>query len=115
MKFVAFKYILFTIIAICLIKKSYQIFFVLDPNETRCMSRKVPEKSTFSGVYFVSGEDETGNVAVIKNPNGDVIWNANSHKNGSFSLYVENEGNLFFYFSINKKRIKFYLKNLTKT
>jgi len=93
MKFAAFKYILFSLISICLIKKSYQIFFVLDPYESRCFSKRVPSKSNFSGVYFVSGEDETGNIAVIKNPNGDIIWNANSHKNGSFSLYVENEGN----------------------
>jgi uncharacterized Fe-S cluster-containing protein len=92
MKFAAFKYVFFTLISICLIKKSYQIFFVLDPYESRCISRHVPNKSTFSGVYFVSGEEETGNIAVIKSPNGDIIWTANSHKNGSYSLYVENEG-----------------------
>lgn len=95
MKFAAFKYIFLTLISICLIKKSYQVFFVLDPYESRCISKRVQSKSTFSGVYYVSGEDETGNVAVIKNPNGDIIWNANSHKNGSFSLYVDNEGKTY--------------------
>lgn len=92
MKFAAFKYVFITLISICLIKKSFQIFFVLDPYESRCISKRVHDKSTFSGVYFVSGEDETGNVAVIKNTQGEIIWNANSHKNGSFNLYVENEG-----------------------
>lgn len=95
MKIKTFKYILFSLVTLCLIKKTYQIFFVLDPYESRCISKLIPEKSTFSGVYFVSGEDETGNIAVIKNPNNDIIWNANSHKNGSFSVNVEKEGKFF--------------------
>lgn len=93
MKNKTFKFLLFLVILVCLIRKSYEVFFVLDPYESRCISKKIHEKSNFSGLYFVSGEDETGNIAVIKNPLRETIWSANSHKSGSFNLYVEREGN----------------------
>ncbi len=92
MKLSALKYVLLTIIAICLIKKSYQIFFVLDPYESKCVSKLVHANSVFSGVFFVSGEDESGTNAEIRNPQGNVVWSVKSYKNASFNLQVEKEG-----------------------
>ena len=88
------KYLIFLILALCLINKSYQVFYILDPHETRCISKLILENSIFSGAYFVSGETESNNSAVIKNSQGEIIWKDNGHTNGSFNLSVEKEGKL---------------------
>ena len=102
-------YMIFLILAFCLIKKSYQIFYILDPHETRCISKLILENSTFSGAYFVSGESEQNNNAVIKNPNKEIIWKDNGHSNGSFSLEVQKEGKIFNIFTL---KISFHKKKL---
>ena len=94
MKNKTMKYLLFLILALCLINKSLQIFYVLDPYETRCISKLIFENSTFSGTYFASGEYETSNSAVIKNPQNEIVWKDNGHSNASFNLQVEKEGKI---------------------
>ena len=93
MKTKKLEYLLFLIISIILINNTNQIYFVLEPYENICMSKNLLEKSIFSGFYFISGEEETGNMAIIKNPENHIIWNTNSQKSGSFNLQIEKGGN----------------------
>lgn len=95
MKNNAQNYLIFLILLFCLINKSYQIFYILDPQELRCISKLIMSDSTFSGTYFVSGEEEESNKVVVKDPKGDVIWEDDGHSSGSFSLEVKDEGNIF--------------------
>jgi hypothetical protein len=74
------------------INYSHQIFFILDPFDTRCVSKEFAARSSFTGVYFISGEKEESNKAYITDNNNHVIWSLNNQKNGSFNLYVEEEG-----------------------
>jgi hypothetical protein len=71
-----------------------QVFFILDPLETRCISKEMVEKTSFGGVYFISGENEEGNRAFIKNNENQNIWENIGQKNGSFNLIVERAGNI---------------------
>jgi hypothetical protein len=81
---------IFSIALFCILfENSLQIFFVLDPFEQRCISKEMQEKSNFSGVYFISGEREDGNKAMIKNSRGQIIWENHAQKSGSFNLYVQ--------------------------
>jgi hypothetical protein len=86
------KFILFFLITISSINKTHQIYFVLDPYETRCISKMIKEKSTFSGSYYASGEYELMNSATIKNSNNEIIWRDENHSSASFNLSVEKEG-----------------------
>ena len=92
MKNTPFHYMIFLILAFCLINKTYQIIYILDPYETRCISKNIQSNSTFSGSYYVSGESEANNNAVIKDGSGSIIWKDNGHSNGSFNLEIKYEG-----------------------
>jgi hypothetical protein len=59
------------------ISPATSIFFILDPQENRCMSREMPEKSIFSGVFYVSGEREEDNNKV-KRTFEDILRRAKS-------------------------------------
>lgn len=49
--------------------------------------------SSFSGVYYISGEKEEGNRAsIIKNKGSATIWEANAQRNGSFNLVINEDG-----------------------
>jgi len=50
------------------------------------------EKTNFSGVYFVSGEREEGNKAIIKNANNQILWESTGQKTGTFNLSVIQSG-----------------------
>jgi hypothetical protein len=91
------------------INYSNQIFFILDPFEQRCISREMTQKSSFGGVYFISGEKEEGNRAYIKDSNNLIIWENKEQKNGSFNLVVEKEGRLIIYLEYNINRCIFTL------
>lgn len=73
-----------------------EIFMILDPYETRCISRDMLLKSSFAGLYYISGEMEEGNKAYIKDNNNQIIWNADGQKNGSFNLIIELPGIFIF-------------------
>jgi hypothetical protein len=74
------------------ITPAHGIFFILESFETRCMSKEMPEKSIFSGVYFISGEREEGNKAYIMNERGSILWQAMEQKNANFHLDVAQAG-----------------------
>ena len=95
MKISKTKFLITFLSIFTLFKYTYQIFYILDPKESRCISKKLQEKSNFSGNYFVTGETELKNNAIIKNPKGEIIWKDDGHSNGSFNLQVDNEGNCF--------------------
>jgi hypothetical protein len=82
------KRMIFFILIASMIQNSLQIFFVLDPYEQRCVSKNMFEKTSFSGVYFISGEKEEGNKVQIKNASGQVLWDAYGQKTGSFNLNI---------------------------
>lgn len=86
------KYILFFLITISSINKTHQIYFVLDPYETRCISKTIKEKSTFSGSYYGSGQNENNNIATIKNSSNEIVWKSENHNSSSFNFSVEKEG-----------------------
>ncbi len=79
------------IILICT-KMTNSIFFILDPFEQRCISRDMKEKSHFSGVFFISGEQENGNKAMIRDSNNHVLWQAEGQKNAKFNYEIVNSG-----------------------
>jgi hypothetical protein len=95
MKNIAFHHMIFLILSFCLINKSYQVFYILDPLETRCISKLIPSNSTFSGSFYISGEFELNNNAAIKNNEGVVLWKQNGRSNGSFNLAIEHEGKIY--------------------
>jgi hypothetical protein len=90
MKNIFFFKFLFLIV---MINYSSQIFFILDPFDTRCISKEFVARSSFTGVYFISGEKEESNRAYITDKDNHVIWSSLNQKNGSFNLYVESDGN----------------------
>lgn len=90
MKNIFFFKIMFLII---MINYSSQIFFILDPFDTRCISKEFVARSSFTGVYFISGEKEESNKAYITDSDNHLIWSSLDQKNGSFNLYVETDGN----------------------
>ncbi len=87
-----FFYVSLMITMLCT-KMTNCIFFILDPYEQRCISRDMKEKSHFSGVYFISGEQEDGNKAVIKDSSNLVIWQAVGQKNAKFNYEIIHSGN----------------------
>ena len=77
-----------------LINYSSQIFFILEAFDTRCISKEFLKGASFTGVYFISGEKEESNKAYITDSDNHIIWSLDNQKNGSFNLYVENDGKL---------------------
>ena len=71
--------------------------------------------STFSGAYYVSGEEEQSNKAVIKNPKGEIIWHDDGHSSGSFNFDVKEEGNKILNFEKLIKRYLFFMFNISFT
>ena len=90
MKNIFFLKFLFFII---MINYSSEVFFILEPFDTRCISKDFIARSSFTGVYFISGEKEESNKAYITDKDNHVIWSLVNQKNGSFNLYVESDGN----------------------
>jgi hypothetical protein len=78
-----------------LFKLTNQVYVVLEPLEQRCVSKDMVAKSSFSGVYYVSGEQEESNKVYITNPKGKILWVLKDHKNGSFNVAAEEEGKKF--------------------
>jgi hypothetical protein len=87
------KFLLFLcLIFLCLIDLSYQIFFILEPFEQRCISKDMDAQSNFSGVFFSSGDKEDSNRAIIKNSENQIIWELIGHSHGNFNLEVKANG-----------------------
>ena len=72
------------------------LFFILDPYEVRCISREMKENSTFTGVYFISGEKEDYNRAFIKSEDGIVLWQAYNQKTSNFNYIITKDGKLIY-------------------
>lgn len=87
-----FYQMIFTIILFCLINKTYQVFYVLDPHENRCITKHVNAATVFSGNYYFSGESELENSVYIRNPEQNTIWSDKGHTSGSFNFDVTNSG-----------------------
>ncbi len=68
------------------------LFFILDPQEQRCIYREMKANSVFSGTYFISGEHEEGNKAKITNEQGHVLWHVEASKHGDFRVDIPHEG-----------------------
>ncbi len=85
-------FIYFCFILISVFQYTNEIFFILDPFEQRCISREMEVRTSFAGVYYISGEKEEGNKALIKDSNNQIIWESNGQKNGSFNLFINTAG-----------------------
>jgi hypothetical protein len=85
-------FIYVSLFLIFVITPATSIFFILDPMENRCMSREMPEKSIFSGVFYVSGEREEDNKAYIMNERGHILWQIQNQNKGNFHLDIAQAG-----------------------
>jgi hypothetical protein len=97
------KYLVYlSLLLFCFVDFSYEIFFILDPFEQRCISRNMIQGSNFNGVFFISGEHEVSNKAFIKNENNQIIWQLDGHKNGNFNYAVAAAGKKYY---LNKYKV----------
>jgi hypothetical protein len=77
------------------------VFIVLDPFEKRCVYKDILHKATFTGNYFISGEQEDKNEVTIISPKNVILFRKENQKSGSFSVNTEMDGNYALCFKIN--------------
>ena len=76
----------------------YSLYTNVDPYEKKCLTDYRMANSSFSVIYFVSGQEEEDNLATIEDNESNVLLKAQDYKNHSFNYVPENDGEFKFCF-----------------
>ena len=76
----------------------YSLYTNVDPYEKKCLTDYRMANSSFSVIYFVSGQEEEDNLATIEDKESNVLLKAQDYKNHSFNYVPENDGEFKFCF-----------------